>query len=159
MNLTINNNKATTDTKFGFVEYSKIKSRFEGRTSLLKDGKFAFEATPHNLEFWRSRFPDSEINHLTIDNSQKSIDTPRFEFQFKREPMPHQQKAFDKFKSQKYTAIFGDVGSGKSKTFKIMLNAAYVGKFYLSTVGCEAMYDNSINSRKPGRWVEVSKAE
>ncbi len=45
----------------------------------------------------------------------------------------------------------------KTKTFRIVLNAAYVGKYYLPTIYCEAMYDNTINSRKPGKWVEVVK--
>jgi len=48
-----------------------------------------------------------------------------------------------------------DVLSGKSKKFVILLNAAYLGKYYLPTVDCEAMYDNRINARKPGKWVEV----
>jgi alpha-2-macroglobulin len=41
------------------------------------------------------------------------------------------------------------------KTFRILLNASYLGKFYLPTVYCEAMYDNSINARIPGKWVTV----
>jgi hypothetical protein len=45
----------------------------------------------------------------------------------------------------------------KTSTFRIVLNAAYVGRYYLPTIYCEAMYDNTINSRKPGKWVEVVK--
>jgi uncharacterized protein YfaS (alpha-2-macroglobulin family) len=45
----------------------------------------------------------------------------------------------------------------KDKTFTIFLTAAYVGKYYLPTISCEAMYDNNINARKPGQWVEVVK--
>ena len=45
----------------------------------------------------------------------------------------------------------------KSKTFSITMNAAYVGKYYLPTVNCEAMYDDRIHARKPGQWVEVVK--
>ncbi|WP_321515546.1 MG2 domain-containing protein [Marinifilum fragile] len=45
----------------------------------------------------------------------------------------------------------------KDKTFTIALTAAYVGKYYLPTISCEAMYDNNINARKPGQWVEVVK--
>ena len=41
--------------------------------------------------------------------------------------------------------------------FRVILNAAYIGKFYLPTVQCEAMYDNTINARKPGEWVEIVK--
>jgi uncharacterized protein YfaS (alpha-2-macroglobulin family) len=43
----------------------------------------------------------------------------------------------------------------ESKTFIIQLNAAYLGKYYLPSVYCEAMYDNRINARKPGKWVEI----
>ncbi|BAX81167.1 alpha-2-macroglobulin family protein [Labilibaculum antarcticum] len=50
-----------------------------------------------------------------------------------------------------------DLDRNKSKTFSITMNAAYVGKYYLPTVNCEAMYDDRIHARKPGRWVEVVK--
>jgi len=43
------------------------------------------------------------------------------------------------------------------KTFVIQLNAAYVGKYYLPTVYCEAMYDERVNARRPGKWIEVDK--
>ena len=48
---------------------------------------------------------------------------------------------------------------GKTKTFKIMFNASYVGKYYLPSFICEAMYDNSIFARNSGKWVEVVNAE
>ncbi len=50
-----------------------------------------------------------------------------------------------------------DLTSRTSKSFVLMLNAAYVGKFYLPSVVCEAMYDNRINARTEGQWVEVIK--
>lgn len=50
-----------------------------------------------------------------------------------------------------------ELGANETKTFKIQLNATYLGRFYLPTVYSEAMYDNLINARVPGRWVEVVK--
>jgi alpha-2-macroglobulin len=44
---------------------------------------------------------------------------------------------------------------GETKVFRIMLNAAYAGKYYLPAVYCEAMYDNKIYALKPGGLVEV----
>lgn len=44
-----------------------------------------------------------------------------------------------------------------NKTFRVLLNASYGGKFYLPPVYCEAMYDNTVNARTPGQWVEVVK--
>ncbi len=44
---------------------------------------------------------------------------------------------------------------GKTKSYKIVFNASYVGKFYLPSFACEAMYDNSVFARNSGKWVEV----
>jgi alpha-2-macroglobulin len=48
-----------------------------------------------------------------------------------------------------------DIAAGKSHTYRVQLNAAYLGKYYLPTTACEAMYDNTIAARQPGMWVEV----
>ena len=46
---------------------------------------------------------------------------------------------------------------GKTKTFVVHLNATYDGKYYMPSIKCEAMYDNSVSSVKPGKWVEVKR--
>lgn len=43
------------------------------------------------------------------------------------------------------------------RTFKVLLNASYLGKYYLPGVQAEAMYDNDYFARSKGRWVEVVK--
>jgi len=43
----------------------------------------------------------------------------------------------------------------QSRTYRIQLNAAYTGRYFLPTVACEAMYDDRIRASTPGRWVEV----
>ena len=48
-----------------------------------------------------------------------------------------------------------DIGANKSVTYKVLLNAAYRGKYYLPAVSTEAMYDNEIYAHKAGKWVEV----
>jgi uncharacterized protein YfaS (alpha-2-macroglobulin family) len=45
--------------------------------------------------------------------------------------------------------------STQVKTFTFVLHAAYQGKYYLPSVRCEAMYDNTISGNTHGRWVEV----
>ena len=50
---------------------------------------------------------------------------------------------------------FFDLDAGKTKIFKVQLNASYIGKFWLPTQACEAMYDNSVSARQSGKWVEV----
>ncbi len=50
---------------------------------------------------------------------------------------------------------FFDLPARSTKTFRIMLNAAYLGKFYLPSVYAEVMYNGSTNALVPGKWVEV----
>ena len=54
---------------------------------------------------------------------------------------------------------FFELPLGKSHTYRVQLNAAYVGRFYLPSQLCEAMYDNTITARQPGTWVEVVAGE
>lgn len=42
-------------------------------------------------------------------------------------------------------------------TYKVLLNASYIGRYYLSAVQCEAMYNNAISATEAGKWVQVMK--
>ncbi|MFK7782183.1 alpha-2-macroglobulin family protein [Psychroserpens sp.] len=44
-----------------------------------------------------------------------------------------------------------------TKVFTVMLNAAYLGRYYLPGTQAEAMYDNDFFVRTKGRWIEVEK--
>ncbi|MFK8059662.1 MAG: alpha-2-macroglobulin [Polaribacter sp.] len=45
----------------------------------------------------------------------------------------------------------------KSKTFTLLLNAAYLGTYYLPGIQVEAMYDNDYFVTTKGSWIEVVK--
>ncbi|TYP99255.1 hypothetical protein C7447_102577 [Tenacibaculum adriaticum] len=45
----------------------------------------------------------------------------------------------------------------ETKTFRVLLNASYLGEYYLPGVQVEAMYDNDYVARTKGRWVKVVK--
>lgn len=47
--------------------------------------------------------------------------------------------------------------SNYSTTFKVRLQAAYCGRFYLPAVACEAMYSPDLQCRTTGQWVEVKQ--
>ena len=49
------------------------------------------------------------------------------------------------------------LGVGETKIFKVKLNVAYAGRFYMPAVKAEAMYDGSINANTEGKWVETAK--
>jgi uncharacterized protein YfaS (alpha-2-macroglobulin family) len=53
------------------------------------------------------------------------------------------------------TNFYFSLKSNETKTFRILLNASYLGSYYLPGVQCEAMYDNSYLSRTKGQWVKV----
>ena len=88
-------------------------------------------------------FPSGwEIHNTRMDESESAV----------KSDVPTYQDIRD---DRVYT--FFNIGAQKTMTFRVILNAAYIGKFYLPTVACDAMYDNTVNARKPGQWIEIVK--
>lgn len=48
-------------------------------------------------------------------------------------------------------------GKKDTKTFQIMLNASYLGTYYLPGIQAEAMYDDDYLVRTKGNWIKVQK--
>ncbi|GGD15732.1 membrane protein [Hyunsoonleella pacifica] len=48
-------------------------------------------------------------------------------------------------------------GKHSTKTFNVMLNASYLGTYYLPGIQAEAMYDDEFLVRTKGKWVVVEK--
>ncbi|MEC3906041.1 MG2 domain-containing protein [Tamlana sp. 2201CG12-4] len=48
-------------------------------------------------------------------------------------------------------------GKHSTKTFSVMLNASYLGTYYLPGIQAEAMYDNDYLVRTKGQWIVVEK--
>jgi uncharacterized protein YfaS (alpha-2-macroglobulin family) len=48
-------------------------------------------------------------------------------------------------------------GKYDTKTFNVMLNASYLGTYYLPGIQAEAMYDNEYLVRTKGQWITVEK--
>jgi uncharacterized protein YfaS (alpha-2-macroglobulin family) len=59
------------------------------------------------------------------------------------------------FRDDRVYTYFG-LDRGKTKTFVLVLNAAYKGEFYQPAVWCEAMYTENCYSRYPGVAVKVT---
>jgi len=81
-----------------------------------------------------------ELRNIRLDNIDYNLTNDNSEYQDIRD-------------DRIYT--YFDIGSSSSRTYSILLNAAYEGRYYLPSVYCEAMYDNAINARESGGWVEV----
>jgi hypothetical protein len=48
-----------------------------------------------------------------------------------------------------------DLAAKQKVTYVVLLNASYLGKFYLPGFNCEAMYFGKVQGRNAGQWVEV----
>ena len=49
-----------------------------------------------------------------------------------------------------------DLAPGKSITVAIRAQAAYLGRFFMPAIACQAMYDNTVYARTEGMWVIVA---
>ena len=69
------------------------------------------------------------------------------------------QARFTDIKDDRVNFYFDLKRKGKqdTKTFNVMLNASYLGTYYLPGIQAEAMYDNEYLVRTKGRWIEVKK--
>lgn len=52
-------------------------------------------------------------------------------------------------------SLYFDLAKGKRKTFHIMINAAYEGKYWAPPVLCEAMYDATVTAKTEGYWTTI----
>ncbi|MEL6594135.1 MAG: hypothetical protein AAFQ68_28790, partial [Bacteroidota bacterium] len=87
-------------------------------------------------------FPSGwEIHNTRLDGGNAGGDTPEYQ---------------DIRDDRVYS--FFDLKRGQSKSFHVLLNASYLGRFYLPSVTSEAMYDHAIQARKAGQWVDVVDA-
>jgi uncharacterized protein YfaS (alpha-2-macroglobulin family) len=57
------------------------------------------------------------------------------------------------------TNTYEELDNPDSKTFRVALNASYEGTFYLPSIYCEAMYENTIHATQKGKWVKVVKSK
>ena len=45
--------------------------------------------------------------------------------------------------------------ANQSKTFRMLINASYLGHYYLPAITAEAMYDGSLQAREKGQWINI----
>jgi uncharacterized protein YfaS (alpha-2-macroglobulin family) len=55
------------------------------------------------------------------------------------------------------TNFYFALKANETKMFRVLLNASYLGAYYLPGLQCEAMYDHSCLARTNGQWIEVVK--
>ncbi|KPK85826.1 MAG: hypothetical protein AMS27_06450 [Bacteroides sp. SM23_62_1] len=131
------------------IEYTDMKGNPMDMSSILQGTDFLANVTvinPRGAENYRDMaliqiFPSGwEIHNTRMDDVIPAYQSSLVNYQDIRD-------------DRVYT--YFHLPMNDRKKFVIQLNAAYLGKFFLPTVYCEAMYDNRINARIPGKWVEV----
>ncbi|MBX2972836.1 MAG: hypothetical protein KF797_07030 [Flavobacteriales bacterium] len=89
-------------------------------------------------------FPSGwEIRNNRMEGSESAVQASYFTYQDVRDDR---------------VMTYFDLWRGNTVTFKLMLNAAYTGRYYLPGASCEAMYDHTVHARSVGRWVDVVPA-
>ncbi|MBI9065954.1 MAG: alpha-2-macroglobulin [Salinivirgaceae bacterium] len=146
-----NETDSESDLKLS-VNYKDLSGKTIDISRLAQGSDFVAEVTIHHPGIRKDYkemaltqiFPSGwEIRNMRMEGSSvASGDIPRYQD-------IRDDRVYSYFDMQKNT----------SKTYRILLNAAYVGSFYLPAVYCEAMYDNEINAQKAGQWVEIYKQE
>jgi uncharacterized protein YfaS (alpha-2-macroglobulin family) len=88
-------------------------------------------------------FPSGwEIINTRLNNNEGAFSASPFDYQDVRDDR---------------VLTYFNLRQSETKTFRVLLNASYLGRFYLSSVQCEAMYNNNITATSRGMWVEVYK--
>ena len=90
-------------------------------------------------------FPSGwEIRNLRLDDMESSKVRSKPDYQDIRDDRVYSYFGLDR---------------GEARTFVVLLNAAYLGEYFLPAVYCEAMYDKEIHATRSGKWVKVVRQE
>jgi len=86
-------------------------------------------------------FPSGwEIRNLRLDNMEL--------------PGTKDKPDYQDIRDDRVYSYFGLL-KGQTQTYVVMLNATYLGEFFMPAVYCEAMYDKDIHATLAGKWVKV----
>lgn len=134
-----------TDTKGQAIDVAKIAqgTDFIAEVTVSRTGTMNFDFNelaltqvfPSGWEILNSRM--SEVNGAVSD------------------PMDYQDVRDDRVQTYFDLPFNWSDNAKKQRVYRVQLNAAYNGKYYLPAVNCDAMYDNRIGASTAGRWVEV----
>lgn len=139
-NLEISINYFTTDNKPLNISTIKQGTDFYAIVTLKHPGL-------------KSAYKDLAVQHL-FPSGWEIINTRTDEIDTQAEANKHIR--YQDIRDDRVYSYF-DLESGEQKSYKVLLNAAYIGRFFAPSVFCEAMYDNTVNASTASQWVEVVK--
>ncbi|MFI5453063.1 alpha-2-macroglobulin [Pedobacter sp. UC225_61] len=142
------NNPEVLDMK---VSYKSLKGQFINPTILKQGTDFYAEVTiknPGRMGYYEQMaltqiFPSGwEIINTRLNDNESALASAAYTYRDVRD-----DRVFTYF----------NIRENETLTYKVLLNASYLGKYYLSAVQCEAMYNNNISATQAGKWVQVVK--
>ena len=128
------------------VRYTTLKGEALDETKLKQGTDFLARVTVAN----QSGNTLADLALTQVFPSGWQIHNPRFTAGEATPPGLDYQDLRD----DRVMSYFG-LKSGESRTFEVLLNASYRGRYYLPAVSAEAMYDVRQRAHTAGRWVEV----
>jgi len=133
------------------VDYKLLNGKSINPTLLKQGTDFYAEVTiknPGRMGYYEQMaltqiFPSGwEIINTRVNDNQSILASSPFTYQDIRD-----DRVFTYF----------NIRENESLVYKVLLNASYLGRYYLSAVQCEAMYNNNISATEGGKWVQVIK--
>jgi uncharacterized protein YfaS (alpha-2-macroglobulin family) len=83
-----------------------------------------------------------EIHNARMDDNETALKNSNYTYQDIRDDRVN---------------TYFDLYTNETKTFNLLLNSSYAGKYYLPAINVEAMYDKSVFARTKGQWIRVVK--
>ena len=135
-----------TDMEGGFIDVSKIDQGTDfmakvtitntNEKDMLKDLALT-QIFPSGWEIHNTRMDEvKSVHEMSVPDYQDIRD----------------DRVYTYFDLSRYSSR---ATAGNTKTFVVLLNAAYLGDYYLPAVLTESMYDNRVNATEKGQWTSV----
>ena len=135
-----------TDMEGGFIDVSKIEqgTDFMAKVSITNTNEKDMLKDLALTQIFPSGW---EIHNTRMDEVKSVHEMSVPEYQDIRD-----DRVYTYFDLSRYSSI---ASAGNTKTFVVILNAAYLGDYYLPAVLTESMYDNRVNATEKGQWTSV----
>lgn len=132
------------------VSYTDIKGRSVDISDMKQGQDFIANVIVRNLK--SHKLENIALTHVVPSGWE--IHNPRFAGeQAKPQAVDYQDIRDDR------VLTYFSMKENEEKKFSVLLNATYLGNYYLPSISVEAMYDASNQARTKGQWVKVVRGD
>jgi uncharacterized protein YfaS (alpha-2-macroglobulin family) len=145
----VGNEQASSEGLALKVSFSDLKGRAVAPGNLQQGSDFQAEVAVRNLT-------ERDLENLALTQVVPSgwqIHNARFEGESANSEIDYQDVRDDRL------LTYFSLKAGQEKSFKVLLNASFLGRYYLPAWSVEAMYNAARQARTTGQWVTIEKHE